>query len=350
MKFCIINNLYFPFSRGGAEKIIETQVQELKNAGNEVFIITTRPYFQSVKNNSLKVYYLPSFYFNLAQIPIFIRLFWHFYDALDLVTAWRIKTILSQEKPDEVITHNLKGVSFLIPRILKKLKIKHTHTLHDIQLIHPSGLMFFQQEEKINNLSAKLYQFLTRSLFNSPDKIISPSKWLLDIHKNKDFFKSANCEVKINSAKTVSKKRKVKNNKLVISNYLFVGQIEKHKGIELLLKVFSRLEDSQNKLKIVGDGSQLKRLQKEYGQNQNIQFTGRLDKSGVEREMRNSDCLIVPSLCYENSPTVIYESQAIGLPVIASKLGGIPELVDQEFLFTPDEKGLREMFLKLKKL
>jgi glycosyltransferase involved in cell wall biosynthesis len=43
--------------------------------------------------------------------------------------------------------------------------------------------------------------------------------------------------------------------------------------------------------------------------------------------MKNANCLIVPSLCYENSPTVIYEAIAVGLPIIASKIGGITELL-----------------------
>ena len=36
---------------------------------------------------------------------------------------------------------------------------------------------------------------------------------------------------------------------------------------------------------------------------------------------------VVPSICYENSPTVIYEASLVGVPVIASNIGGIPELV-----------------------
>jgi len=56
--------------------------------------------------------------------------------------------------------------------------------------------------------------------------------------------------------------------------------------------------------------------------------------------MRRSDCLVVPSFCYENSPTTIYEANKIGLSVIASRLGGIPELIERkdDFLFEPKNK------------
>ncbi len=54
--------------------------------------------------------------------------------------------------------------------------------------------------------------------------------------------------------------------------------------------------------------------------------------------MARSDAVILPSLCYENSPTVLYESFQSGVPVIASCIGGIPErVIDGEngLLFEP---------------
>ena len=73
--------------------------------------------------------------------------------------------------------------------LIKILKIKHVHILHDIQLIHPSGLMFYGQEEKIEKWSIKIYLKITRFLFSSPDYVISPSKWLLHMHDKNNFFK-----------------------------------------------------------------------------------------------------------------------------------------------------------------
>ncbi|MBU2250157.1 glycosyltransferase family 4 protein, partial [Patescibacteria group bacterium] len=60
----------------------------------------------------------------------------------------------------------------------------------------------------------------------------------------------------------------------------------------------------------------------------------------IKKYLNQVDCLIVPSLCYENSPTVIYEAFSMGLPVIASKIGGITELMkdNQEMLFEPGNK------------
>jgi len=54
--------------------------------------------------------------------------------------------------------------------------------------------------------------------------------------------------------------------------------------------------------------------------------------------MRQTQCLVVPSLCYENQPTVILEAQQVGLPVIASNIGGIPEMIDEKFLFKAGDR------------
>ncbi|RLC36433.1 hypothetical protein DRH27_05245, partial [Candidatus Falkowbacteria bacterium] len=74
MKICLINNLYKPFNRGGAETIAQLCALGLESYGNEVFIITTRPRFKKInyKNNN-KIYYINSIFFYLNKIPFFLR-------------------------------------------------------------------------------------------------------------------------------------------------------------------------------------------------------------------------------------------------------------------------------------
>jgi 5-oxoprolinase (ATP-hydrolysing) len=64
---------------------------------------------------------------------------------------------------------------------IKSLKIRHIHTLHDIQLASPSGLMIKGEENswQQNSFPVKLYTFICRKLFNQIDYVISPSKLLL---------------------------------------------------------------------------------------------------------------------------------------------------------------------------
>lgn len=112
--------------------------------------------------------------------------------------------------------------------------------------------------------------------------------------------------------------------------FLYVGQLEPHKGVEFLVETFLKFSDERNfkaGLTIVGSGSRLEEIKKIVGDNKKIKILGRKNPGEIEELMLNADCLIVPSLCYENSPTVIYEAIAAQLPVIASRIGGITELM-----------------------
>ena len=217
MKVCLINNLYKPYAKGGAERIVELQAEGLARAGHKVFVISTKPLFvaSDIRHPRLPkpgtggqaksdTYYLSGLYYNLNKIPKILRLPWHLIDMFDIGNYLKIKSILKKEKPDIVITHNLKGLSYLIPKVVKCLKIKHIHILHDIQLLHPSGLMLCQKEKQLDGLFAKLYTNLCRWLFASPAVVISPSKWLMELHEEKNFFKNSKLLILPNPAPSTS--------------------------------------------------------------------------------------------------------------------------------------------------
>jgi glycosyltransferase involved in cell wall biosynthesis len=236
--------------------------------------------------------------------------------------------------------------------------------------------MFCSKEKAIDGFLAKLYISINNKLFNSPNLIISPSKWLLDLHIKKNFFsnsrkeiipnpieldnfeprgkmsfvggiKSAGRNIYQNSDFTKGlslrgEKIKKKSNTFRV---IFVGQIEKHKGIISLINSYlifnSTYKIKDSELIIVGTGKLIAKAKKQAKLNKNIKFYGRLEKDGCLNLMGKSSCLIVPSLCYENSPTVIYEAASVGLPVIASRLGGITELIRYlgGMLFNPANEG-----------
>ncbi len=339
MKIAIANNLYYPFNRGGAEAVVKTMVTDLKSDGHEVFLITTKPKKSSdTVNQDLKIYQLPSDYYNLAGMPLIKKIAWHFNNLFSYRNTNKITKILAQEKPDLIMTHNLMGLGFRLPIAIRKLKIKHEHYLHDIQLLHPSGLIMLGDENIINSRASKFYQYFTRHFFASPDKIISPSQWLLDQHLKKSFFKNSETEIKNVFSKINTKEvEKIKNNR---SNFLFIGQIEYHKGITLLIEAFKKalLEKPELKLTIVGNGLLLEVLIKDNQAEQRIKFLGRIEGEELKEIMRENDCLVVSSLCYENAPTTIFEAHANNLNVLAADIGGIPEIINSnDELFKPGD-------------
>lgn len=351
MKIALINNLYPPYNKGGAEKIVELTSRELEKQGHEVFIISTRPWLSSAKNKKMPVHYLSSAYYHLAGIPKFLRIFWHLWDLYNWKNYLKLKKILTREKPDLVISHNLKGVTGLAPKLLRKEGFRHIHTLHDIQLLHPSGLLIRGQEKKLDSRANRIYIQKQKQLWGSPQLVVSPSRWLLDLHKDYGFFSNSKTRVLPNPMPKNSGRYPGRQGHQSGFQFLYVGQIEKHKGINTLVQAFQELSDPSARLKIVGQGSQLKKIRYRLS-DPRINLLGARNKTEVEKIMRVSDCLIVPSLCYENSPTVIYEAIRAGLPILASDLGGIPEVAElgASRLFTPgNKKGLAAQMKKIKK-
>ena len=336
MKICLINNLYQPFNRGGAERVVETIANGLIKAGHEVFIICTKPRFSKLRitNYKIRIYYLNSLYYNLNKLPKFFRLVWHLWDMFDIVGYFKIKKILQRENCDAVIANNLMGVGFLAVPAVKRLKIKLIQIVHDIQLIHPSGLLRFGEENKINTLLARNYAGLTSRIVDSPDIVIFPSRWLMDIHLDKIFFIKSKRIVLPNPIET--SRKAIGGNSAAGFKFIFIGQIEEHKGVFLLIEAFKTIKRKypEAELTIAGNGS--KRTEAE-ALGAGVKFLDWPGEAAADKLLSSSHCLVYPSLVYENCPNAIQRALAAGLPVLASELGGIPELLSKNagILFKP---------------
>lgn len=328
MKILLLNNLFAPYQRGGAERIVDLSAQEFKAAGHEVKIVCTYPKAARRPAEELEnVFYLPSNYYHLGEKNFIYRLFWQLGNLVNYAQAKRLRQIFKQEKPDLVIAHNLMGLGGLTPALVKKQGAKFILTLHDIQWLYPSGLLYWGQEKIIGSWPARIYQSLGKCLLKRGPKdmrIVAPSKWLLDLYRKQGFFKGQNCLVIPNplvKSSTPAGERK--------KQFLFIGQAGYHKGLDLFLGAAEKFPDYN--FVIIGE-------HEKTAATANVKFLGRQDNATVNRELSQSLALIVPSRCYENSPTVIYEAKQVNTPVIAAALGGIPELIERwgGRLFEPD--------------
>lgn len=332
MKIGLAHNLYGERAKGGAEKLVQKMIEDFLNDGHEVFLISLKDKSENFEIKTgedplFKKYLIPSSYSNLGEQKIYKKLFWHLSNFCNPKRKNLLQNIVDSEMPDLFISHNLIGIGFFLSKILQKRGIRHEHFLHDIQLLHPSGLMFAGKEKLINSLPAKTYQAITKHFFKSTAKVISPSKWLMEEHLKRQFFTMTDKEIR--RLRELKKSEKIINNKKD-GAFLFVGQIEKHKGILFLIKAFKKIENKNISLRVAGDGRDFILAQKETGDDKRIIFLGRLNELAIQEEMKKARALIVPSLCYENSPTVIYEAGEFALPVIASKIGGIPEILSEK--------------------
>jgi len=95
----------------------------------------------------------------------------------------------------------------------------------------------------------------------------------------------------------------------------------------MLIKAFRGIKLGNARLHIAGKGVDLERFKKLAGNDKRTRFHGFLRPEQLKELYKKANLLVVPSIWYDNSPTVIYESFSFGVPVIGSRIGGIPELI-----------------------
>lgn len=115
----------------------------------------------------------------------------------------------------------------------------------------------------------------------------------------------------------------------------YMGQVAYSKGVHLSIEAFQLAGlDASASLDVWGNLHQapdyVLSLEKRIGQDRRITLRGPFDRAQLGHVMANIDVLVVPSLWYENAPLVIHEAFATGTPVIATRLGGMAELVIHE--------------------
>lgn len=350
MKIGIITNLYPPHSRGGAENVIVRTVGQLLAMGHDVFVITGQPKADGVQisldqSSTERVYrFFPrNLYFTLDdyKYPIWVRFFWHIIDALTWSSPAKVRQILRQEQPDVVITHNLKGIGLNTPRVIRAEGIPHVHVLHDVQLIYPSGLLMYGHENMPWYVSPAYaaYRLACRSLIGQPNVVVSPSEYLKNAYTEVGFFKHTKVRVLRNPPPASSTPRSPNRSPGPLL-LLYVGQLAHHKGVEFLLEAYKQLKQDR-RLLIVGDGPLRTLVEVTGQQDKSIRYLGYMPPGEVNKFYATVDAVIVPSLCYENSPSVIYEALNAGLPVVASRIGGVGELIQEGmsgYLFTPGDR------------
>lgn len=120
---------------------------------------------------------------------------------------------------------------------------------------------------------------------------------------------------------------------------LFVGRLSPEKGVRTLLEAWERSPASLP-LRIAGDGPLAPQVREAASRNPNLLWLGEISRAEVLAQMRSARFLICPSTWYESFGLIIVEAFATGLPVIASDLGALAELIKVGYtglLFRPGD-------------
>ena len=133
---------------------------------------------------------------------------------------------------------------------------------------------------------------------------------------------------------------------------LYLGTLLPTKGVDVLLRALARVPFRE--FHVLGDGVERPRLEKlaaELGLGGRVKFRGFLGGAELAKEMAGARYAAMPSIWYENGPYAAMELMARGIPLAASAVGGIPELVrhgETGLLFAPgDVDGLAAQLVRM---
>jgi glycosyltransferase involved in cell wall biosynthesis len=109
--------------------------------------------------------------------------------------------------------------------------------------------------------------------------------------------------------------------------FLFVGRLEKIKGLDDVIPLFRDYPDAD--LLIAGDGEYADSLRAMAAENPRVKFLGRVPLEELQRYYEHALALIVPSVCFETFGIILIEAFKNGTPVIARRIGPFPEIVER---------------------
>jgi glycosyltransferase involved in cell wall biosynthesis len=261
----------------------------------------------------------------------------------------KVIKMIETYKPD--ITHFHTIVPYLSISVLYAVKKKHIpviQTLHNGRWLCVEG-GYYRDEKycndcvgtygikgvvrgcshgKIISFLLFLINFIVRvngRLFNLVDKFIAVSDFVREQHIQSGFP-----EDKIiirNNGFTASSRLDIDDSWLYREGVTYAGRLSVAKGSKVLKYLIKNLDC---KINIIGNGPELNSLEQFCVERQfnHVKFFGRLDNSATLDIIRRSVVLVLPSQCGDSYPTVALESLSVGTPVVASNLGGLPEIIN----------------------
>jgi glycosyltransferase, group 1 family len=359
MNILFINTLYSPHIGGGAEIICQEQVEGLKRRGYAVSVLTTSSNWGLCKEdvNGITVYRagIKNFYwhFSNSKPNKYVRMLWHIRDIYNVGMRQYVKEVMQKEKPDVVICHNLAGFSISVWDEIKLRKTPIIQVLHDLYLLCPGSNMFkYGRACEKQCRICSLMRFCHRKKSKDINAVVGVSSYILERIKKSGYFSNAKARV-IYNARNIPESSEYRGRDSEFSFRIgYIGTISKVKGVEWLIRTFMRL-DINATLLIAGRGESIEYeeyLKKLASTDKRISFLGYMKPATFFSQIHLS---IVPSIWPDTFPTVAIESCAYNVPVIATKVGGLPEIIHHEInglLIKPlDDISLSDAIMNLYK-
>lgn len=331
-----MSNLYPPDALGGAEVVVGHLARGLQAAGHEVTVVATAPRdragWQAV--DGVRVHRLDpaNIYWAGAAAgrPRILKPLWHLVDLWNPVMYRRLRALLVVARPDVVHTHNLGGLSAAAWSAARATGRPLVHTPHDHSLTCVRAVRMTRSGRVCERQCAPcaLRSGWLQRLSRAVDAVAAPARFVLERHLELGFFPRAHTAIVPWGAPPVPAPVAPPRGHEEPVRFLFLGGLEPHKGIGVALEALRRAPDARASLDIAGAGTMADACLAAARRDPRIRFHGFVTGQDKDRLLGAADVLLFPSLCWEVVGLVMLEAFAHGVPVIASRTGGIPEFIE----------------------
>ncbi len=342
LKFLMTCSFYPPYHVGGDATHVEYLAKELAKRGHEVHVFHSLDAYKIKRGGKLPAKQI------LDQENLFVHTVKSPIKTLDPLLIYgfgnsfwvnrKFSQVVKSVHPNIVHHHNLSLLGYNL--LKKRENYLSLYTAHDYWLVCSTNNLFKNQKEICNvkncsscTLKSKRIPQVWRSRQNfkkaiqNVDLLMSPSEYVR---------KRLIQEIDVPSL-TLPNFVPYPPEKIPASGYenyfLFLGMLEKHKGILNLLELFNEQRHNlKANLVIAGGGSLTPYIRNYIEKNSladSITFLGFVDNATKYSLYANALAVIIPSIWPENAPLVALEALSVGTPVISSNQGGLPEIIDR---------------------
>ncbi len=363
MRILYVNK--YNYLKGGAERVLITEMDMMKSHGHDIAVFASR-HPNNMPSEFSGEFVEEENYFNAGLVHKIKAAFKIVYSFEALEKFGRVIDVF---KPDIIHAHNIYAqLSTGILDAAKKRDVPTVLTAHDYKLVCPSYMMLDHGKICEKCMGGNYYHCFTTGC-HKEDRAASAvymaetyfNAWFKKYDSVRKFICPSHFMMSKIANRFPEKRIVVLNNPVDVSAYipsssdegyyLYTGRLSKEKGVFTLIRAFKEMGLP---LKIAGTGPLEGECHKLSEGVSGIQMMGYKTGKELEELYRSAHACVVPSEWYENAPMSVIEPLAYGKPVIGARIGGIPELIQEEksgLLFKPFEpEDLKEKVLKLERL